>query len=634
MKTIYKILVQIIALVLVLSSCTKNDENVPKEALVSFLKGKVDATTPATKTQHEYSDKTLKLSWKNGDQIAVSDGNKLYKFTQTGELSDGGHTAMFTSENPVTFGEGEIIAAYPYTADLIYDLTSQAGTIDKLFQTDLLLARAQVSATAVEDLEFNPLCAVMRLPKDILVTDEDYSGEMNITVSGTNLGGKIIISKTGGIDVQEESVTVPVTIANGKFAEDAYIVFVPREKTGSFFYNLETERNDAYSFSIENISTSKVYSVKTIFDGIVVFEDENFKKYCVKNFDLDGDGEISFAEARKVKRMEFYTDENHLNISSLKGIEHFKNLTYLSCEGFALVGKLSSLDISKNTALKYLLCGSNQLTQLDVSKNSALEYLLCGSNQLTQLDVSKNTALKYLSCNNNQLTQLDVSKNSALESLSCNNNQLTQLDVSKNSALESLSCNNNQLTQLDVSKNTALLGLWCDQNQLTQLDVSKNTALNTLWCYNNQLTQLDVSKNTALNTLWCYNNQLTQLDVSKNTALTGLYCYQNQLTQLDVSKNTALNTLYCHNNQISFLDLRGPKLYKVYAWISTSSLSPLYDLEGPKRIIINNNIPSFELFVFSASFGNSYCCLWQPNDGDIIEWFKDWFFEEIVIQSS
>ena len=35
-------------------------------------------------------------------------------------------------------------------------------------------------------------------------------------------------------------------------------------------------------------------------------------------------------------------------------------------------------------------------------------------NQLTTLDVSKNTALTDLDCDNNQLTTLDVSKNTAL----------------------------------------------------------------------------------------------------------------------------------------------------------------------------------------------------------------------------
>ena len=44
----------------------------------------------------------------------------------------------------------------------------------------------------------------------------------------------------------------------------------------------------------------------------------------------------------------------------------------------------------------------HQLTSLDVSKNSALTDLSCWENQLTSLDVSKNTALTWLSCVGNK----------------------------------------------------------------------------------------------------------------------------------------------------------------------------------------------------------------------------------------
>ena len=173
----------------------------------------------------------------------------------------------------------------------------------------------------------------------------------------------------------------------------------------------------------------------------------------------------------------------------------------------------------------------------------------CSENQLTTLDVSKNTALTRLICSNNQLKALDVPQNTALKTLFCKKNQLTALDVSQSTALKILSCEKNQLTTLDVSNNTALTGLWCFGNQLKALNLSQ-TALTELNCSYNQLKALDVSQNTALTRLICSNNQLTALDVSQNTALTKLDCDNNQLTALDVSKNTALTMLLCNGNQI------------------------------------------------------------------------------------
>ena len=279
----------------------------------------------------------------------------------------------------------------------------------------------------------------------------------------------------------------------------------------------------------------------------VIFDDETFKAYCVENFDSDGDGEVSYAEANVVTNI----DVHKKGISSLKGIEHFTSLTFLDCQD----NQLASLDVSHNTALIWLNCTGNQLTSLDVSQNTTLEWLLCGTNQLTSLDVSQNTALTYLNCWVNQLTSLYVSQNTALKSLYCDSNQLTSLDVSKNKDLEYLHCSNNQLTSLDVGQNTALTSLSCDGNQLTSLDVSQNTALVYLFCSNNQLMSLDVSKNTALTSLSCDGNQLTSLDVSQNTALVYLYCLSNQLTSLDVSKNKDLEYLHCYNNQLMSLDV-------------------------------------------------------------------------------
>ena len=64
---------------------------------------------------------------------------------------------------------------------------------------------------------------------------------------------------------------------------------------------------------------------------------------------------------------------------------------------------MTTLDVSKNTALTRLVASSNKLTTLDVSNNTALTYLYVYNNQLTTLDVSNNTALTYLNANDNQL---------------------------------------------------------------------------------------------------------------------------------------------------------------------------------------------------------------------------------------
>ena len=111
-----------------------------------------------------------------------------------------------------------------------------------------------------------------------------------------------------------------------------------------------------------------------------------------------------------------------MNITSLKGIEHFPALLYLKCDG----NQLADLDLSKNMALIELDCSNNKLTAIDVSNNTALTILDCYDNQLTALDVSANTALEDLNCSNNKLTALDMTHNTSLEQLDCSGNKISK----------------------------------------------------------------------------------------------------------------------------------------------------------------------------------------------------------------
>ena len=313
---------------------------------------------------------------------------------------------------------------------------------------------------------------------DRVIVGSKFTNTLEIELEGVVLTEEATIPiyiMSAPVDLKGKEVTVKIISSDG----------LPYEcvKTPSKAYEAGTR----YGLTCDKMVQSNV-----------IFDDESFKAYCVNNFDLDGDGEVSYAEANVVT----YISCSSKGISSLKGIEYFINLTRLSCD-------------------------FNQLTSLDVSKNVMLEELNCYFNQLTSLDVSHNTALKVLSCTDNPLMSLDVSHNTALTSLLCDFNQLTSLDVSHNTALTGLNCSSNQLTSLDVSHNTALTGLNCSSNQLTSLDVSQNTALTELTCSSNYLTSLDVSKNTALTVLHCIYNQLTSLDVSQNTALILLYCNHN-----------------------------------------------------------------------------------------------------------
>jgi hypothetical protein len=99
----------------------------------------------------------------------------------------------------------------------------------------------------------------------------------------------------------------------------------------------------------------------------------------------------------------------------------------------------------------------NELASLDVTKNRALKGLICSNNRLTSLDLSACTALTSLEVDGNELAALDLSKNNALITLNCNMNRLAALDISKNAALESLFCDGNRLVSIDLGAGNARL---------------------------------------------------------------------------------------------------------------------------------------------------------------------------------
>jgi len=334
--------------------------------------------------------------------------------------------------------------------------------------------------------------------------------------------------------------------------------------------------------------------------GNVPFKDAAFKSYCVENFDIDGDREISYQEALLPTAMTFCTD----SISSIDGIKYFENLKLLSASGSGGItcygqdyyvyggrigglelpsadninvrGNLTSVDLSGMDNLDSLCISFNPLkdinldnvgslrgldiefcglSSIDVSKLDKLESFNCSNNFLTSLNVSNNGNLRYLFCGVNYLSSLNIDSNDALIFLNCGQNQLLSMDISNNTSLTSLYCYYNRLSGIYCNRKSPLKCLEIYNNQLTNIDLSKYPALEELALGDNQLTSLDISANTSLLYLQCERNQIRALDFANNTKLQSVYCYNNQLVSLDLSALTALERLYCYNNKLTSLDI-------------------------------------------------------------------------------
>ena len=292
----------------------------------------------------------------------------------------------------------------------------------------------------------------------------------------------------------------------------------------------------------------------------VVYKDTLVKNlsdttYTIKNlpFETEIKGTVVAKDTKGNKTVSSFSTQTGMDYVAIPDINFEKALILLKIDdiqdGKVLRSKLGTVtELNLSGSGKSMSDKIRSLVGVEAMTN--LIKLVCNSNLITTLDVSKNLALKTLACSINSITALDVSKNTALTGLYCDFNLITELDISKNLSLNDVNCSVNKISTLDVTKNIFLDGLLCAENLLTTIDVSKNSTLKGLSCPGNKLVTLDITQNKQLENLNCDSNKLTILDVSNNMNLNGLYCSLNNLTGLNVSKNSSLIFFECTDNNI------------------------------------------------------------------------------------
>ena len=594
-------------------SCNEEEQH---DQTVSTILATIEQSSTRTALDGPDADGVYKTIWSSDDAIAVFSGsNAASEF----KLTSGANTN--TAEFEGNAASDNMVAIYPYS--IVKGRTGSTISVTLPEVQEYVSGNIPQGAypmAAVSDgavLPFYNLCSVLRLRmfgeltvKSITFTPNDATVKTsgNATV---NAGDKML---TMSGDAQS---TVRLNCANGvklTGTNTDFLMVVPAQKyTGGFTITINTDQGAVVKAvkSDVTLSRSVLYPIKTFECKIdhskdnIVFEDANFKAYMIKNFDTDGDGEISYEEALAITMIDVDTD----NIESLAGIEHMANLTELNCEGPFVMsgyepeegrGKLKTLDVSKNTKLTKLYCGFNQFSSLDLTSNVLLERLRCAGNDLNNLDVSKNTELTRLTAYNNHLSSIDVSNNTKLEVIDLSNNQIKSIDISKNESLATFNCDDNLLTELDPSNNQKLTNIYCSNNNLSSINVRKNQKLAKLVIIGNSIPQIDLRNNSELTHLFCEKNKISELDLSNNTKLRQLTVNDNSLSSLTVNCCPEIEILNANNNLIKEMDISELIALKYFDCIR-NPLETLYIFEGQIDALTEINIPSNTKIVVKGS---------------------------------
>ncbi|MDR0973264.1 MAG: fimbrillin family protein, partial [Prevotellaceae bacterium] len=453
--------------VLALTSCEQSSELAQKG-----IKGTRIAVT--AQAQEDAATRTslngFATEWVAGDKIGVYSPQSE---ASNSALTAASSAATSTFDGELFWGTGahSFYAYYPYN-DGTFDYTavpislpatqtqSAGGNSDHLATLDFMVARPLTGIESGGSVQLTFDHAFTLLEFRVVGTGSLSSIELEAP-SGTRLafsGGTIDLSQvqsTGDVAYEisggtaSTAVTLnlnsPVDLTEDKKTTPAlYMMVNPSDLSGSEISVTATIDDEEKTITADGFTISHGRKYILVVDPNKGIEEEInlltteyipdpvFLAYCQEqmvSWDENGDGKLSPTEAAQVTSIDVLVESvfdydaqelvvNGEQIASLVGIEYFIGLTSLDC----VFNQLTSLDVSKNTALEVLYCHYNQLTSLDVSKNTALKVLYCQHNQLTSLDVSKNTALARLECHYNQLTSLDISQNRALGVLFCYDN--------------------------------------------------------------------------------------------------------------------------------------------------------------------------------------------------------------------
>lgn len=546
-----------------------------------------------------------KTVWSPGDQIMVFSGDLACRYI----LKSGENTNKGVFEG---YGNSEdLVAVYPLSIGISRTgATIEVGLpeVQEYVSGNIPLgAYPMLGIYGDETFSFRNLCSVLKVHmfgdatvKSITFTPNSAgvkaSGKAVINVNSTKLEMDDNSKPSVKLDCPDVKLSAQPT--------DFHFVVPAQIYPGGFTLTIATDKGDVVKTLKSDITLDRsvLYPIEAFECKIeqskdnIVFEDANFKAYMIKNFDTDGDGEISYEEALAITMIDVDTD----NIESLAGIEHMANLTELNCEGPFVMsgyepeegrGKLKTLDVSKNTKLTKLYCGFNQFSSLDLTSNVLLERLRCAGNDLNNLDVSKNTELTRLTAYNNHLSSIDVSNNTKLEVIDLSNNQIKSIDISKNESLATFNCDDNLLTELDPSNNQKLTNIYCSNNNLSSINVRKNQKLAKLVIIGNSIPQIDLRNNSELTHLFCEKNKISELDLSNNTKLRQLTVNDNSLSSLTVNCCPEIEILNANNNLIKEMDISElTSLLDFYC--SGNPLETLYVFDGQIDALFEKEIPS------------------------------------------
>ena len=299
----------------------------------------------------------------------------------------------------------------------------------------------------------------------------------------------------------------------------------------------------------------KVIKAMQTDEDIMVFEDPKVKAICVKNWDVNGDEEISFEEARQVKSLggAFQRSE----ITTFNELEFFVGLTSIDENAF---------------------CGCNSLTTLTIP-NSVTEIgnsAFYGCSGLTSVTIPNSVtsigdwAFYYCTALISVTIPESVSSMGSGVFQNCTGLTSVRLPNGLRSISNSMFENCYALTSITIPDNVTTIGgkaFW-DCRALTAIDIpeSVTTIESSAFAYCKGLTSITIPKN------------ITKLDIS-------VFAYCNSLSFVFIPNN--ITTLEGY----TFSGCSGLKLAVIPSSVTYIGFGAFYNCNNLTRVFVDKEVP-------------------------------------------
>lgn len=570
MKTNLKIYFAACSVMAALGSC--NQEAVMEGASINQDK---EARTIAihanlgmdSRIAFEENETNLNLLWEENDGFSVMVGKEV-QTPVTFTLTEGEGTSNGKFEGNIHCNDGDTLyAVWPIMENgmsgehqCYWSLAGQKGVLDDKYT--FMIGSFVYEKNGNNSMAFRPMTAALRLhlllPEDVeKIYKVDLIGEMlgregatvNIDSGGLLLDGS---TRNDGVTIENEftvidgaidvvayffawdwtylkNAKVVVTSNNGKQYEGALVD--GNLRPGKLYDTTVDLRNSGVeTVTIQNTELSTALQAELGADNVTI----NSNGYAVMTKE--------FVES--VTELSFESRDKHV-ITSLAGIEHFKNLQDLRCDDT----QLQECDLNQNKALRNVSLCYQLLSKFVLNGMHNLVSVNLGFTQwnLTEVNLDGNANLEIidLTCCS-ELTELSMSGCNKVYNLDLRSTKISTIDIPVPNRIWWLGCAEN--LQIDWSQFTSLSTLWMwgmTDDFLASIPDFVKERLENFHCGQGRLTYLDLSKFENLRSLSCFENQLTALDTSHNPYLRELNCENNRITNLDLTSNTSLDRLNC-----------------------------------------------------------------------------------------